>query len=194
MRHAQPESVAGGVEPADPGLTAEGWSQSQRLAKALAAGSYGPIDAVVTSSMQRARQTAEPLTEALGLVARADERLAELDLGWTTYGAGVESFPSRQAAYHEMNAGRWGANTYDRAAFAARVRAGVEEVVERQSGTRVAVVCHGGVISAYLAHVLGTARMLFFTPDHCSVTRVLAGPGDYRELLSANESLHMRLT
>lgn len=192
VRHAQPERIDGGSAPADPGLTVTGRGQAQQLAEAFAAGAFGPVDAIVTSTMLRARQTAEPVAEALGLTAGTDERLAELDLGWTTYGAGVESFPSRRAAYDEMNAGRWGSNTYDPGGFAARVRAGVEDVVARQPRGTVAVLCHGGVISAYLAHVVGAARMLFLTPDHCSVTRVLAEPDGYREVLSVNENLHMR--
>ncbi|MDN5855506.1 MAG: histidine phosphatase family protein [Actinomycetia bacterium] len=192
VRHAQPERVDDGLEPADPGLTPAGLGQAQQLAKAFAAGAFGPVDAIVSSSMLRARQTAEPVAETLGLTARTDERLAELDLGWTTYGAELDNIPSRRAAYDELNAGRWGPDTYDPGDFAARVRAGVEDVVTGQPHGTVAVVCHGGVISAYLANVVGAARMLFLVPDHCSVTRVLAERDGYREVLSVNESLHMR--
>jgi probable phosphoglycerate mutase len=193
VRHARPERVDGGRVAADPGLTPAGLGQAQLLAKAFAAGAFGPVAAIVTSTMLRARQTAEPVAEALGLTAHADERLAELDVGWTSYGTGVESFPTRRAGYDELNAGRWGSNTYDPDAFAARVRAGVDDVIARYPQGDVVVVCHGGVISAYLAHVVGSGRLLFLTPDHCSVTRVLAEPDGYREVLSVNESLHMRL-
>ncbi|WP_433503072.1 histidine phosphatase family protein [Pseudonocardia halophobica] len=191
VRHAQPEHVHGGTEPADPPLTAGGEEQARSLAKAVAAGTFGLVDAVVSSTMRRARQTAEPVVQALGLDLRTDVRLCELDLGWTTYGTGVEDFPRRRDAYAEMNAGRWGTNRYDPAAFSERVRAGVEEVATT-AVDRAAIVCHGGVISAYLAHVLRTAGPMFLTPDHCSVTRVLVEPDGYREVLSVNESLHMR--
>jgi probable phosphoglycerate mutase len=38
-------------------------------------------------------------------------------------------------------------------------------------GERIAVVCHGGVINAYLATVLALDRMLFFSPDYTSIRR-----------------------
>lgn len=68
----------------------------------------------------------------------------------------------------------------------------MESVVERHPTGTVAVVCHGGVISAYLAHVLGVSQTIFFAPDYGSVSRLLAEPNGYRELLSANEALHLR--
>ncbi|MCE0761952.1 histidine phosphatase family protein [Pseudonocardia kujensis] len=195
VRHARPLVVAGdGVTIADPPLTAEGRAQAAVLAKSLAAGQYGEVGAVVTSTMRRARETAAPLTEALGLVAEVDERLVELDHGWTTYGQGLEAYPTRRAAYREMSAGRWCGNTYDPAAFRARVRAGMEAVIERHPESVVAVVCHGAVISAYLAELLGLEQTVFLAPDYCSVTRILAGPGEDREVLSVNEALHMRLS
>lgn len=192
VRHARPEVVFAGGTIADPPLTEEGRAQAQLLAKALAGGLYGPVTAVVTSTMQRAIQTAEPSTEALGVVAETDERIVELDQGWTTYGTGLDAYPTREDAWRSMNSGTWGSNTFDPIAFRARVRAGIDDIAGRHADGSVAVVCHGGVISAYLAEVLGVARSVFFSPDYCSVSRVLAEPG-YRELLSANETLHMRL-
>jgi broad specificity phosphatase PhoE len=192
VRHARPEVVSG-VEVADPPLTDEGRAQAQLMAKAVAGGHYGAVTAVVSSSMRRAVETAAPLVEALGVVVETDVRLVELDHGWTSYGAGLDAYPSRRAAYAAMNVGRWGTNTFEPLAFRERVRAGMEAVVDRYPDRTVAVVCHGGVISAYLAHVLDVSQTVFFAPDYCSVTRILAEPDGHRELLTANEALHMRL-
>lgn len=193
VRHARPEVVEGdGTTVADPPLTAEGHAQAAVMAKSLAAGQYGDITAVVCSTMRRARETAEPLADALGVVAETDVRLVELDHGWTTYGKGLDAYPTRQAAYREMSAGRWCGNTYDPARFRDRVRAGVEAVIERHPDGVVAVVCHGAVISAYLAEILGLEQVVFLSPDYCSVTRVLVGPGTDREIRSVNEGLHLR--
>ena len=43
----------------------------------------------------------------------------------------------------------------DPSIFKARVVATVEDMIARHPGGRVVVVCHGGVINQYLAHVLG---------------------------------------
>lgn len=195
VRHARPEAVHpdGSGTVADPPLTDDGQAQAKTMAASLASGQYGVVTAVVSSTMTRAVQTADPLVAALGTVAETDERLAELDVGWTSYGISPDDYPTREAAFRALDGGRWGENTYDPAAFADRVRAGMDAVADRHPQGTVAVVCHGGVISAYVGHVLGTSRRLFFTPDYCSVTRILAEPSGYRELLSANEALHMRL-
>jgi len=184
--------VLGSGAPADPPLTEEGHAQAKLLAAAIADGAYGRVTAVVTSTMRRAIETGEPLAEALGVTAATEESIVELDDGWTSYGVGVEDYPSREAAWAAMDAGWWGANSFDPVAFRRRVRDGMDAVAAGHPGGAVAVVCHGGVISAYLAEVLGTERTVFFSPDYCSVSRVLVEPG-YRELISANETLHMRL-
>jgi broad specificity phosphatase PhoE len=69
----------------------------------------------------------------------------------------------------------------------------MEAVVERHPEGVVAVVCHGAVIGVYLAEILGLPQGVFVAPDYCSVTRVLAGPDADREVLSLNETLHLRL-
>jgi broad specificity phosphatase PhoE len=69
----------------------------------------------------------------------------------------------------------------------------MQAVIERHPNGVVAVVCHAAVISAYLAEILGLQQVVFVAPDYCSVTRVLAGPGPDREILSLNEALHLRL-
>jgi broad specificity phosphatase PhoE len=79
VRHARPEIVArAGTAIADPALSAEGRTQAALLAKSLAADQYGTVTAVVSSTMRRARETAQPLAEALGLAAETDVRLVEL--------------------------------------------------------------------------------------------------------------------
>src|SRR5215210_6640675 len=66
VRHAEPRRVgAGEVDgPADPGLTDRGRQQAERLAAWLA---VEPVDAVITSPLRRARETAAPVASALGL-------------------------------------------------------------------------------------------------------------------------------
>lgn len=192
VRHGHVDPAAG-TQAADPPLSADGHRQAETTARAFTAGLFGSLDAVVTSTMRRARETAAPLAAALDLTPSPDERLVELDHGWTSYGTGGHLYQTRAAMYEALSAGRWGPDRFDPTAFADRVQAAVDDVVAAHPAGTVAVVCHGGVVSAYLSRVLGVERVVFFIPDNCSVTRVLAEPDGYSELLSANETLHLRL-
>ena len=54
----------------------------RRQARAFAASLHGrPIDAVISSSLRRCRQSAEPLADSLSQPVRVDDRLIEIDHG-----------------------------------------------------------------------------------------------------------------
>jgi broad specificity phosphatase PhoE len=55
----------------------------------------------------------------------------------------------------------------------------------------VVVACHGGVINAYLAWVLGLAEDMFFRPAHASVQTVLVRD-DRRVIQGLNDVSHLR--
>lgn len=189
IRHAQPFRLSDPAG-ADPDLTPDGHAQAERLAAALADGRYGPVDRIVASPMRRAMQTAGHVGNSLSLDISTDERLVELDHGWTTYGA-VHEYTDRGRLLADMNGGRLGANTFDPNLFRSRVVAGIEAVTADDADV-VAVVCHGGVINAYLSQILRTADMFFVEPFYTSVTRVLAVPHGHRQVLSVNEIDHLR--
>lgn len=82
VRHALPvrqESAAGRV---DPPLALLGTRQADAVARWLA---EEPLDAIVSSSMLRARQTAEPLAQATGLRVHLETDLEEYDAGRAAY-------------------------------------------------------------------------------------------------------------
>jgi probable phosphoglycerate mutase len=55
------------------------------------------------------------------------------------------------------------------------------------------VVCHGGVINQYLAHVLGIETHVgFFYPKYTSIHRVMAARFGQRSIVSINEASHLR--
>lgn len=89
-----------------------------------------------------------------------------------------------------MNDGRLGENTFDPNLFRSRVIAGIDAQVGTLSRV-TAIVCHGGVINAYLSHILGTSRMFFAEPFYTSVTRLRVEPDGYRQVLSLNETDHL---
>ncbi len=53
------------------------------------------------------------------------------------------------------------------------------------------VVTHGGVLNVYLAHVLGTGRLLWFHPAYTSISRVAAARTGQRSIESLNETAHL---
>ncbi|HEY5852625.1 MAG TPA: histidine phosphatase family protein [Aldersonia sp.] len=192
IRHAQPHVVTHDPSGADPGLAPAGTTQANRLADYLSTMPFGEITYLVSSTMRRAVETVKPLEQALGLDAVFDGRLVEVDSGWKNYGTGIGHYPDRKAGWDDLNQGRFGGNTFDLNDFRARIVAGVNDiVVHARPHSVVGVVCHGGVISAYLSHVLETARTFFVDTAYTSITRVHAD-GNYRELLSVNETDHLR--
>ena len=82
IRHGLPVRIDDAGGPADPELSDEGHAQARRLADWLR---HDRIDAVFTSPMRRARQTAAPLAEVLGVEPIVDDELAEFDRGQHFY-------------------------------------------------------------------------------------------------------------
>ena len=76
VRHALPESDKRDDGPADPPLSPLGLRQAEATANLLATEG---VDHVVTSTMQRAIQTGQPLTDRLGLTPERLEDLKESD-------------------------------------------------------------------------------------------------------------------
>jgi broad specificity phosphatase PhoE len=80
----------------------------------------------------------------------------------------------------------------DAAAFTRRVAAGFERVVAAHPGRVTAVVvAHTGVVSAWLAHLLGVARPLVFPIDYVGITRVVAARDGRRVVRTVNEIAHV---
>ena len=71
--------------------------------------------------------------------------------------------------------------------FQGHVVAAMEEVVATHPRQRVAVVCHGGVINAYLSSVIHLPGTMFFEPAYTSVSRVISG-STHRQIVSVNVS------
>jgi 2,3-bisphosphoglycerate-dependent phosphoglycerate mutase len=72
VRHARPLA---GVEHVDPGLDPVGRSQAEHLARALR---HVGAKRLVSSPMRRARETAQPIAEALGMSIETVEEVAEV--------------------------------------------------------------------------------------------------------------------
>ena len=183
IRHALPIRIEGADGPADPDLSDHGHRQSVALAEWL---EEEQVDALVTSPMARARQTAGPLARSRGLEATVVDGIAEFDRYADHYVPIEEMKAENDPRWLAMLAGEVPAG------FTETVNAAIEDVIAGHRSQAVAVVCHGGVINAYLATVLGIARPLFSEPSYTSISRVRAGRDGIRSLLSVNETGHLR--
>ena len=186
LRHALPVSGH-----ANPGLSDEGRGQAERVAQWLA---LSRIDAVVTSPLRRARETADPIEASLGLTAAVidDLREWELDDPNHIYDA-VEDMAPDDPRLIAVAEGRYDdfVPELDTVAFQRRAVAAIDEVfASHQHSERVLVSTHGGFISAYLAHVIGARQVMWFNPDYTGISRVLRLPSGRVVVRSVNETGH----
>ena len=54
----------------------------------------------------------------------------------------------------------------------------------------VLVFCHGGVINAYIAPLLGVEHEMFFVPENTSLNSIVV-LGDRRRVRFLNDALHL---
>jgi len=166
IRHALPHRSEPG-QGSDPELAEEGVEQAKRLPDAL--GRF-PISRIVSSPQIRARQTAQPVADALGMNIDIDDRLAEYDRDLTHY------TPVEQISEEDMKRLASGdlPSGVDQPGFIARVQAGVDDIVAAADHEdTVAVFTHGGVINAMAHTVMKTQRLLCVQVDYAGVTRLL---------------------
>lgn len=188
LRHAEPRRGAEGAERRDPGLSATGRAQAERLAEHLAAERW---DALYSSPQRRASETAEILAARLGLQVRIDEGLAEFDRG-----AEYVHFEDVLAAGGELLAAfmreDFSAYGTDAATIRRTARAALDAIVAAHPGQRVAVVTHGTVINAYVGSLLGIERLVFHHPAYTGITRLKISRKGVATLHSLNQSAHLR--
>ena len=156
LRHALPLSGH-----ADPGLSDVGLAQANRVAQWLTG---SRIDAIVTSPLRRARETAAPIEATLALTAEVinDLREWELDDPNQVYDALEDMAPDDPRAL-AVAEGRYDdfVPGLDTVAFQRRTVTAIEDAFMRyQHHSRVVVCTHGGFISAYLAYVIGARQVM----------------------------------
>jgi len=190
VRHALPERVEVADGPVDPDLSPVGRAQAAALAAWLDGEAH--LDAVYTSPLARAVQTAEPLVRAQGLTPVVEPDVAEWDRDAHAYIPIEELRATNHPWWRAMATGDWTALGVDPVAFVARVVTALDAIAARHRGQRVAVVCHGGVVNAYLGTVLGIERVLWFDPGYTSISRVLVSGEGVRSIRSVNETAHLR--
>jgi probable phosphoglycerate mutase len=179
----------------DPPLSGRGDLQAEGVGRALA---DRPVAAVYSSGLKRALSTAQAIAAHHGLGVTVVEELHEIEMfrdlppgQGPTDAWGVEAILAARDEF--VRTRQWTAypGTESGEELAARVVPAVEAILAAHPAQVVVVACHGGVINAYLAHVLGvTGEDMFFRPAHASTHRI-AFKGDRRVLGSMNEIHHL---
>lgn len=143
-------------------LAQSGVAQAQRLAERLAreAGGAAALDAIYSSDLQRAQQTARPTAAALGLDLRLVEGLRERAYGvFQGHDSAeiAERFPDEYARWQTRDPGFAPPGGESVRAFYHRVLHAVEPIVRAHPGGRIACVTHGGVLDCIYRYARGIA-------------------------------------
>jgi broad specificity phosphatase PhoE len=138
----------------DVGLSQDGWRHAEALGRAL---SPLGMQALYTSGLRRALETAHSIATPLGLSACVHPELRELDFGeWEgrSYDEIAAAEPALYRAWMESpTTARFpGGESY--AELRARVLRALAEIRQRHAGLVIAVVAHGGVTRVALATAL----------------------------------------
>lgn len=190
VRHGLPLRIELETGIADPELAAEGHEQAAKMAAYLG---VEDVEAVYVSPLRRALETASPLCKVLGLEAVVSEGVAEFDRNSREYVPVEELRATNDPRWEKLLRGEWDGVDEDPSLFKSRVVATVDDMIAKHPGGRVVVVCHGGVINQYLAHVLGIETHVgFFYPKYTSIHRVMAARSGERSIVSINEASHLR--
>ncbi len=163
VRHAETEWNREGrwQGHADPPLNEAGRAQARALAEALAG---ERLDAIYTSDLRRAAETAEILGAALGHAVTLDPDLREIDVGsWSglTRDDVARRFPD------------W--ETHDGESpdeLQARVVGAVRRIAQRHPDGQVLIVTHGGSIRSLERHLYGASARVM---ANCEVFRLPFG-------------------
>jgi probable phosphoglycerate mutase len=156
IRHGEAEAnikpIVAGMK-GDRGLTERGRSQAERLRERLTRTREIAADVLISSTLPRARQTAEIIQPALGLPIIFDDEVQELYVGeadgmpnseaWAKYG--IPDFDGEPLRPLSPGGESWGS-------FALRVSIALTRITREHAGKTIVVVCHGGVIDNSFVH------------------------------------------
>ncbi len=190
MRHALPERVEVVGRAADPPLSPVGRQQADALADWLI---EEHVDALYTSPLRRARETAHPLAHRFGLDPEVEEDIAEFDRHAEAYVPLEELKASNDPRWQQMlDGGYFAEGDLTASEFQAAVVGAIDRIVAANQSRTAVVVCHGGVINAYVGHVLGLDEFMVFEPVYTGITRVRASSRGHRMIVTLNEFAHLR--
>ena len=199
VRHGEqhiPDPRTGPVgETFDPPLSERGEQQAKVVGERL---SVDRIDVVYASPLKRALETGRQVARHHRMEPIVVDDLREIEV--------FRDIPADRSAVDFLGPGlllgirermlrekKWDVYPYSESSFDFRKRTvnAVESIIAQNEGKRVVIACHGGVINAYVGHIIGVDYDMFFRPAHCSISVVFSGQG-VRALHSLNDVHHLR--
>ena len=145
------------------------------------------IDALYSSDLARARDSASYLADARGLIVVALPQLRERHLGMFQGYTGVEAqarWPEDYALYRQRDVEQTLGNGESLLQLRLRVLEVCEELIARHAGEHIALVTHAGVIDVLYRHALGKPldSVRDFEIGNASVHRLACDAGNWRLL------------
>jgi broad specificity phosphatase PhoE len=196
IRHAHQVLDLGGAIGgfADPPLSSLGKQQAKLVGAAL---STRRIDAVYASPLQRALATAAAIARhhRVEPLALADLREVEVFRDAPQHLSSLEFMGAEALAtlrHRFMSERTWDVYPYSESSdeFRRRVLNSIGMIINEHAGGRVAIVCHGGVINAYVSHVIGSRFDMLFRPAHTSIS-IAASADGIHTLYTLNDVHHL---
>jgi probable phosphoglycerate mutase len=191
-RRSSAEAMTRRGPAADPPLDATGVEQARVLTRRLA--KMPPPAAVYCSTLTRARQTIQPFVQETGIEVVYDEDLVEWHLGDWEFKEFEEllvehpEIPNRILMQDPISGLAPGSEPFDE--FRRRAVDAVERALRRHPEGDLWVVCHGGVINAYVGWVLGIEdQEMFILPPNTSINTIRI-VGDRRALWFLADDSH----
>jgi len=198
IRHGQSDGNAqgrfGGHGPTP--LSKLGREQAEKTAKVLA---KGGVDAIYTSDLLRAVQTAEPLAALTNLPINKSEAFRERHVGvleGLTFDESKDRYPNdyyaliNRSVHHVITEGE----SYRQ--LLVRITAELRVILRNHNGQKIAVFSHTGAICYTILHLLGaihrdTSNTPWIITSNCGINRFeLRGPRNVR-VLALNDTRHL---
>lgn len=192
VRHGETSANVHGVwhGSTDTALSEAGQRQAQRVAEHLAA-TRADASALYASPLTRARDTARPIAERLGLAPRIEDDLREYDLGaWE--GISYAELVREHRLFERMRADPdWQPGGGESARqVAERLAARLATIATRHAGERVIVVSHGGALTLGLGLLLDRELSAWRrVMDNCAISDLAFDPAP--SLLCWNDVAHL---
>ena len=181
VRHGQTPTTGIELYGRKPGvhLSELGLSQAESVAERISEMNQRGIAAIYSSPLVRTRETATPISKALGIPIKQSRGLIELDVGdWT--GRKLNQLRKLKAwsTVQKYPSGFRFPNGESFVEMQTRISQTVDGFVSEHPGATVVAVSHADPIRALIAHAMGTHLDLFqrIVVSPCSVTAILYTP------------------